>query len=186
MIIADKKELRKKMMSLRGQLSESERNRAEILITERLLGHQWFYRAEILLAYASYGSELSTNMLLQEALKQNKKVYLPKVSGNEMQFYRIDSLKDLQKGYKGIPEPVTNEKFEYNRNIVDKCLMLMPGLAFDVMKNRLGYGKGFYDRYLADKEDLQLKTIAIGFRCQLLEEIPVDENDIRPYQIICV
>ena len=60
----------------------------------------------------------------------------------------------------------------------------MPGVAFDKQRNRIGYGKGFYDRYLADKEKLQLRTIAIGFQCQLVEAALSDRNDIKPYQVI--
>jgi len=62
--------------------------------------------------------------------------------------------------------------------------MLMPGVAFDGMRNRIGYGKGFYDRYLFDKPALQLRTIAIGFKCQKVEAIPANDNDIKPYQVI--
>ena len=63
--------------------------------------------------------------------------------------------------------------------------MIMPGVAFDAGRNRIGYGKGFYDKYLQDKEALQLRTIAIGFGCQMIDAIPAEENDIRPCQVIC-
>ena len=53
------------------------------------------------------------------------------------------------------------------------------------MRNRVGYGRGFYDRYLSDKEELQFRTLAVGFRCQMTEEIPVEEKDIRPCQVLC-
>lgn len=62
--------------------------------------------------------------------------------------------------------------------------MIMPGVAFDVRRNRIGYGKGFYDRYLADKEGLH--TIAIGFDCQMVPEIEAGEKDIKPMQVICL
>ena len=65
-------------------------------------------------------------------------------------------------------------------------MMLMPGAVFDKMRNRIGYGKGFYDRFLADKENLQLRTIGVGFACQLVEELPSEAWDIKPYQVICV
>ena len=56
----------------------------------------------------------------------------------------------------------------------------------NLYKNRLGYGKGYYDRFLSDKELLQLRSIAVGYRCQAVEELPVEEHDIRPYQVILV
>ncbi|MCR4598091.1 MAG: 5-formyltetrahydrofolate cyclo-ligase, partial [Acetatifactor sp.] len=53
-------------------------------------------------------------------------------------------------------------------------------------RNRMGYGKGFYDRFLANKEELQIRSIGIGHVCQRVDEIPMDENDIKPYQVILV
>ena len=68
----------------------------------------------------------------------------------------------------------------------DKTLLLMPGVAFDRYRNRIGYGKGFYDRFLAEFPELCLRSIAVGYQCQLLEELPSEETDIRPCQVICV
>ena len=98
------------MLAIRGGLDEEARKRAGILLTERILGHQWFYRSEILLGFASYGSEINTYEILGEALKAGKQVYLPKVLTKahgepEMVFLRIHSLQELCSGYKGIPEP---------------------------------------------------------------------------------
>ena len=102
-----------------------------------------------------------------------------------MQFYKIASLEELTEGYRGIPEPDgSSEQYCYCEEEADHTLMIMPGVAFDPYRNRIGYGKGFYDRFLADKEALKIRTIAVGFQCQLVEEIPQDLNDIRPYQVI--
>ena len=71
-----------------------------------------------------------------------------------------------------------------------ECVKVCPHHAkkavFDKMRNRIGYGKGFYDRFLADKENLQLRAIGVGFACQLVEELPSEAWDIKPYQVICV
>lgn len=185
--IFNKKHLRKQILSRRDALTPQERERAALLVTERICGHQWFYLADTILCFVSYGSEIDTTGILQEALAKGKKVYVPKVIGEDMVFYRMYSLKELQEGYKGIPEPVGDtESFTYEPDDAEKVLMLMPGAVFDGQRNRIGYGKGFYDRYLADKEKLQLRTIAVGYRCQMVEEIPVQEWDIKPYQVICV
>lgn len=171
-------------------MSPEERKRGDILLTERILGHQWYYRAESLLGFVSYGSEISTWEILQEALKSGKKVYVPRVTRGdvpEMHFYRIRALDELAEGYRGIPEPVCDtESYEYTADRAEHTLMLMPGVAFDKFRNRIGYGRGFYDRYLADKANLQLHTIAVGYKCQLVEELPVSDTDIKPYQVICV
>ena len=182
--------LRKRVLRERDSLSAEARERGDILLTERILGHQWFYRSDCILCYVSYGSEISTRGILAEALKAGKKVYVPKVlqcSVREMDFFRIESLQELLTGYKGIPEPAGNtERYACTPERAGRTLMLMPGVAFDSLRNRIGYGKGFYDRYLADKPLLQLRTIAVGYQCQLLGELPVADTDIRPYQIICV
>ena len=189
----EKKVIRREILKKRDLLSKEERIRAKILMTERILGHQWFYRADNLLAFASYGSEIETDEVIREALRQGKRVYLPKVMTDTlhqvpyMEFFRISALENLTPGFRQIPEPSSEgEKYIYSEEEAAKTLMLMPGVAFDRYRNRIGYGKGFYDRFLADKKELQLRTIGVGFRCQLQECIPSEERDIRPYQVICV
>lgn len=183
----DKKHIRKEVLSARDMLPKEEREKAAILLTERICGHQWFYLSEFILAFVSYGSEIDTKDIIIEALKLGKKVYVPKVEGGDMNFYRIHNPEELVEGYKGIREPVGDtECFVYHPMEADKVLMLMPGAVFDRNRNRLGYGKGFYDRYLSDKQELQLRTIGVCHKCQMVEELPTEEWDIKPCQIISV
>lgn len=185
-----KKQIRKAVLSARNTLSEEQLYRAKVLITEKLCGHQWFYCSDILLCFLSYGSEIDTKDIVNEALRLGKKVFVPKVEGEEMVFYRITSLYGLQEGYKGIPEPSGDcEKYEYpgdENEELQHTLLLMPGVAFDPYRNRIGYGKGFYDRFLRDKQGLWTRSIAIGHFCQQVDIIPAEEFDIRPYQVILV
>jgi len=185
--IITKSAIRKQALKIRDQLTQEERDRGTTLITERICGHQWFYKSDILLAFVSYGSEIDTTEIIKEALKRKKKVYVPRIEGEEMHFYRVTDLKTLEIGYRGIREPAPDaEPFDYCPEQANRILMLMPGAVFDHSRNRCGYGKGFYDRYLAGKEDLQQRTIGIGFQCQLVDELPAQEWDIRPCQIICI
>ena len=185
--IITKSTIRKQVLKIRDQLTQEERNRSAVLLTERICGHQWFYRSDILLAFVSYGSEIDTTEIIEEAIRQGKKVYVPRIEGDEMNFYRVNDLTTLEIGYKGIREPAHDAaSFHYYAEQADRVLMLMPGAVFDHSRNRCGYGKGFYDRYLADKEALQQRTIGIGFQCQLVEELPAQEWDIKPCQVICV
>ena len=180
-----KRQLRKEVLKRRDKLTEEERKAAALKLADRIIGHQWFYRSDCLLIFASYGSEIDTSEIISEALRTGKRVYLPRVEGLEMQFYRIYSLEELTEGYRGIPEPDgTSERYLYSENEADHTLMIMPGVAFDPYRHRIGYGKGFYDRFLEGKEALSLRTIAVGFWCQMVEEIPQEEKDIRPYQVI--
>lgn len=182
-----KKKLRREILAHRDALTEEERERGKLLITERILGHQWYYLANTILGFVNYGSEICTTEILENALRDGKSVYVPKVEGREMQFYRIHSLTELKEGYKGIPEPEGNtERYEFDPEDTAKCLLLMPGSVFDPEGSRLGYGAGFYDRYLADKEALRLHSIGIGFRCQQVETVPTEDTDLKPYQVILV
>ena len=184
--LGDKRELRKALLRRRDALSEAEQVRAEILITERILGHQWFYGSSQILCFASHGSEIRTGQILEEAVRKGKKVYLPRVEGEKMQFYLYDPSR-MVSGYKGILEPSgETERYEYSGQGDEKTLLIMPGVGFDPYRNRIGYGKGFYDRFLQDKPELLIRSIAIGHKCQMVEELPCGEYDQKPYQIIVV
>lgn len=189
-VFRKKKELRNLVLSRRDQMSEQERQKASMLLTDRIIGHQWFYQADSLLCFLNFGSEISTRELIQEAFRKEKKVFVPKVMGEEIQFYEITSMDNLKAGYHGILEPEGDTREFVPKplaSMTDPCqgaFMLMPGVAFDPMRNRLGYGKGFYDRFLTKYPQLAIHTIGIGFQCQLVEEVPQEDGDIRPYQVI--
>ena len=175
-----KREIRTKILRQRESLSAEARKKGDILLTERILGHQWFYRSEYFLCNVNYGSEISTRDILTEALKAGKKVYVPKVLADkepEMAFFRIDALEDLITGYKGIPEPAGDtEIYSYTPDRAEQSLMLMPGVAFDKTHHRVGYGGGFYDRYL-EKPNTHYK-VALAFDFQVLEAVPYEPHDI--------
>lgn len=182
-----KEEIRRQALLRRDRMSEEERRIGALRLTDRILGHQWYYMANRILIFASFGTEIDTTELIKEALRNGKEVFLPRVEGDEMQFYRIFSTGDLYPGYRGILEPDgTTQCYFYEPEACDHVLMIMPGAAFDLYRNRIGYGKGFYDRYLADKPKLQLHTIGIGFKCQMVEEILSEEQDVKPYQVILI
>ncbi len=187
----EKRIIRKKILALRDSMDKDERRRASLLLTERIAGHQWFYSSVYFLCFVSYGSEISTLGIIEEALKSGKKVYVPKVyRGTDvpgMRFHRIASIEELEPGYRGISEPAGgSEEYTYSDSAAEHTLMLMPGVAFDRFRGRLGYGRGFYDRYLADRPGLRQRTIAVGYRCQMVEKLPEEDTDIRPCQVICL
>jgi len=182
-----KKAIRKEVLQKRACLNEEDRKCAAFLLEQVICSQEVFLEADILLTFVNYGSEIDVTGIIENAFKYGKKVYVPKVEGDELQFYNITDLNCLQVGYKGIREPAGNtECYQYNPEEADRVLMLMPGVVFDRRGNRCGYGKGFYDRYLADKEALQKQTVGVGFQCQLVEELPFMGWDIRPGRILCV
>lgn len=180
-----KSTIRKNILAKRAGLSVEACEKAASRMEAQIITHRWFWDAEYILLFVGCGSEINTTGLIQKALDAGKKVYLPKVFGTEMEFYEIFSFKDIMEGYKGIPEPKGDTTcFIFQQEMAEKTLMIMPGVAFDPERNRIGYGKGFYDKYLARHPELQSKTIAVGFQCQMVEHIPADERDIKPCQVI--
>lgn len=183
----NKADIRREVLQRRKALDEVQRRKAAVLLAERILGHQWYYLSENILGFFPYGSEIDVREILQDALDKGKKLYLPKVTGDEMEFFRVTSLDELQEGYRGIYEPVGDtERYVYDKESAGKTLMLMPGAVFDRNNNRIGYGKGYYDKYLCEKPKLQVRSMGVGFICQMVEQLPAQGWDIKPYQVICV
>ena len=129
------------------------------------------------LVYADYNHEVVTEYLIKEAWKAGKEVAVPKVVGKDMVFYKLTDFARLEPGYFGIPEPVSGEIVNWS-----KALMIMPGVAFDRANHRVGYGGGFYDRYL--EKHPQLERVAIAFSFQMLPEVPTEPTDICPQIIV--
>ncbi len=180
-----KREIRKRILRIRNELTMVQRSHSEALMINKILSHEWYCDAKKILLYYGYGSEMDTKQLINASFQQKKEVYLPKVHNDTMSFIRIYSDEILKEGYKGILEPddkTDKDIFSFKDHNPDEVLMIMPGVAFDKNRNRIGYGKGFYDRYLSDKD--KLRTIAICFNCQMIDLIDADENDIKPKQII--
>lgn len=179
----NKAELRKKILAVRNGMSAGEREKADFLITEKVLGHNWFQTAEQLLVYINTGSEVDTRRIMQEAFRLGKQVFAPKVHGEEMCFYQLTSFAQLEAGFKGILEPVSGlPKFWYEEEKAGSTLMLMPGVAFDKSRNRIGYGKGYYDRYLQDKQALH--KMALAYECQVVEAFEVKPHDLKPDVVV--
>lgn len=173
-----KQAIRKELLKKRNTLTVEDLKNYSKLIEKQLLSLEQYKNAEIILIYVSYLSEVSTYEIIEQGLKTGKKIFCPKVLRPEiMEFYEITSFEDVVLGYKNIPEPkATDVPFE-NINL-SKALMVMPMVGFDNYKNRLGYGGGFYDRYL--QRFPTLTKLALAFECQRYENsLPFEETDIK-------
>lgn len=181
-----KKECRKEGLARRALLAAGEREAAGRRIAEFLRGSEEYRRAERILIYASYRDEVPTGDFIKGALQEGKQVYCPKIEGpagaRTMSFYRIEGLEELREGFQGIPEPEALQDRRYEAGRASRDLILMPGTAFDRQRRRLGYGGGFYDRFCQEAESAS--KIALCFDCQLLEELPEEETDVRPERIV--
>lgn len=137
-------------MALRDALSADRRARYSGQILKNVTEHACYREAQTLLVYVSFRSEAATLPLIRKALAEEKAVYVPRVAGREMDFFRIAALSDLEEGYRGILEPKAHITDMYTPFAsAGKTLFCMPGAVFDRAHHRIGYGGGFYDRYLA-------------------------------------
>ena len=168
----DKKALRAHIRQIKLALSEETICTASKKLTEQFLAHPLYQQAATIYGYLPYNQEIRTWDLLTQALKDGKQVAVPKVYGDEMRFVMLTDLSRVAPGYASIPEPIDDEPVVNDPT----ALVLMPGLAFDREGHRMGYGGGFYDRFLA--EEPTHPTIALCYEFQLLEHIPTEEFDV--------
>lgn len=146
-------------------------------ITRKVIEHDWFREATDIYCYVDCKGEPGTRLIIEEAWKLGKSVWVPKVVKPDITFYEITSYDDLKPGHFGVLEPITD-------TLADNLdgLVIVPGVAFDNERNRIGYGKGYYDRFLSANPTLH--TIAIAFDMQVLAAIPHEESDVRPQVLI--
>ena len=167
-----KKELRRTIRERKRAMTEE-----EIVSRSEKLGvlfaqSEAYKNAKTIYGYLPYNQEVRTVPMLEQALKDGKKVAVPKVYGDEMKFLYLDDLSKVSKGYAGIPEPIADEPVADD----ETALVLMPGLAFDPAGHRIGYGGGFYDNFLAAEPNHP--TLALCYEFQMLPELHTEEHDI--------
>lgn len=181
-----KQEAREWMKQKRSAMSPKERQRQNEAIVKKLFASDIWQQIDWFYPFVSYGTEVDTIPIIRQAFALDRegrnpvRVAVPRVHGREMDFYEIHSLDDLEPGYHGILEPKKNcQKVEAREG-----LMLLPGLAFDQNRNRVGYGGGYYDRYLDRHGSERLLTWAVAYDFQVVDVIEMQEHDVRPQKII--
>ena len=174
---AQKKLLRQKYLDIRKALPEKDRVRQDSAIQHQFLGFTAYQEADLLLAYVSYNTEVHTHGIIEKALEDGKRVAVPRCAENhQMHFYEITSFADLEPGCKGILEPAAHLSAPLSAEDMAEALCLVPGLAFDALGFRIGYGGGFYDRFLAGFGGTK---VAFARPNQLASEpLPTDRYDI--------
>lgn len=172
-----KKEIRQRIRRERAKMVKAR----WILDTQRIaaavINHPWFVTESDLYIYVDYNNEVGTRTIMEEAYRRGMNVWVPRVTGDTMLFCRIQGKDDLKPGAYGILEPTGKEIGDGKQG-----LMIMPGVAFDEKCHRIGYGKGFYDRYIESHKNL--RRMAVGFEFQVFGEVPYEEYDICPEILI--
>lgn len=181
-INTSKTQMRREYLEIRNRLSKEDRQKDSRRIQGFLEELPQYDNCQWLFCYVSYRSEVETRELLCRALQQKKKVAVPKVMDHDghMEFYQIHSLSDLLSGYQGILEP-DSQKCKLVHPGGQEILMLLPGAAFDMAGGRVGYGGGYYDRYLNTyrKECGNLVKFALAYECQISKKIVTEPFDVR-------
>ena len=174
----DKKELRKEILSKRSLLSAEDVKKMSTIICSNVIQEDIYAKAHNLCLYIPVRNEVDACLLIDDARMRGKRIWLPKVDGTEMDFYLYEKDTELISGAYNIPEPVSEVALKPDEN----TLVIMPGAVFSRKGDRIGYGGGYYDRYL--EKHPACKTIALCYDFQIKEEIPTELHDIRPDQII--
>ena len=173
----DKQTLRKKYLKIRKDIAN--KNLKSKSIFNQIIKTKEYEKANIIAIYNSLNSEVNTNDLIDYSISKNKIVLLPRVVNDDLVFYKIDSHTILIKSEFNVFEPISNPNNYISSDKID--IIIIPGVCFDKDRNRLGMGKGYYDRYL---KNIKATKIGICFSEQLIKSIPIDNNDIKMDLII--
>lgn len=170
----DKKELRKYIRERKRQLSREALDELSLPVISHLLAHPAVIGAHTILMYYSLPDEVNTHEAVRRLAESGKRVLLPRVVDDEnMEIRQFESMDDLSKGSFGIMEPTGKLFLDYGG--ID--VAVIPGMSFDRHNNRLGRGKGYYDRFLVKVPDAY--KIGVCFDFQKLDDIPVDGHDMK-------
>lgn len=173
-----KQEMRKIVKGYRQSLSNEEAAIKSITILNKLFETEQYKQAECVYCYIDFRNEVKTMPLIRKAILDGKRVAAPRISDKTMDFYYITGHADLEEGSFGIMEPVPSCALAEETDAV----LVMPGVAFDRENHRIGYGGGYYDRYL-ERENTHFK-IALAYDFQIFEHVPYEEHDICPDMIL--
>lgn len=168
----NKQELRRTIRERKRAMTEEEIVERSNALAEKFYNSPAYQAASTIYGYLPYNQEVRTVPMLQRALDEGKRVAVPKVYGEEMRFIYLEDLTQVSKGYAGIPEPIVDAPVAEDQ----RALVLMPGLAFDPQGHRIGYGGGFYDRFLA--QEPHHPTLALCYEFQMQAHLDTEEFDI--------
>ena len=185
-IFNEKKILRKEILTKRKNIDIVEKEKMDRKICDKFYESKYYRDAKNIFIYISYDSEINTKEIINKALIDNKKIYVPRTEFKTrlMDAVEIISLDNLIESEYGILEPSIEEP-HIEPNELD--LIVVPGVAFDRNGGRIGYGAGFYDRYFKkiNKDNIKkIQKLALAYDFQILEKVPMNEQDVPVNYII--
>ncbi len=165
-----KKELRTELLQRRRGLDKNTMKKNDEAIYNNIKRLPQLKSARKVLCYISTEIEVGTRTLISELIAEGKNVYAPRCKGKEMRFFRLFSSDDVKAGAFGIPEPVGNDEI----TDFSESVCIVPALSFDKNGYRLGYGGGYYDRFLLSYSGVAVGICYDGF----ISEVPREEHDL--------
>ena len=168
----DKKELRQMIREKKRAMTAAQIEEKSARLGELFFQTEQYRNAKTIYGYLPYNQEVRTVFMLERALADGKRVAVPKVYGDEMCFIYMTDLSRVFCGYANIPEPIADDPVADD----PAALVLMPGLAFDPEGNRMGYGGGFYDKFL--EKEPNHPTVALCYDFQMLPHLETQEHDV--------
>lgn len=177
--MCNKSQLRIKHKYLRNQMPLMDVMRFSEVISTQIIESTDFQEAKVIFGYMATMNEVQVRCVLEEALLQGKTVALPKVIQKEMVYFQVDSLDQVQLGAYNIMEPVSERVLEPKSG----DLMLVPGVAFDLSGYRIGYGGGYYDRYISRFASVNYKTYGVCYSNQRVEAVAYESFD-QPVDLV--
>lgn len=178
-MIEEKKVLRRKQKEIRNSIPEELRKDYSAKILLNLDKIDEYKIAENVLLFANAGSEVYTDDIFLSCVQNGKSVYYPKVVGEDMVFVKVSDLNELIPAYRGIREP--SETLTGSDTLSD-AVIICPGLGFTKSGERIGYGGGFYDRFIS--KNPRLYRIGLCFEAQICDHIPTEENDLKMNKVV--
>ena len=168
----NKQQLRQAIRQRKRAMTQEEIEDRSRSLCEKFLNSDNYRRCTCLYGYLPYNQEVRTWPILHQALADGKQVAVPKVYGEEMKFIFLTDLTQVAAGYAGIPEPIADGPVAEEQD----ALVLMPGLAFDPQGHRIGYGGGFYDKFLSQEPNHP--TVALCYAFQMVDHLETEPFDI--------
>ena len=168
----NKKELRDAIRAKKRAMTPEEIEERSAQLGELLARSPAYRQADTVYGYLPYNQEVRTVPILAQALADGKQVAVPKVYGDDMKFIVLTDLTQVSRGYAGIPEPIADGPEAAD----PEALVLMPGLVFDPQGHRIGYGGGFYDKFLS--REPRHPTVALCYDFQMVDKLETESFDI--------
>jgi 5-formyltetrahydrofolate cyclo-ligase len=180
-MVEEKRVLRKEMLRQLKKQTEESKKQKSIRIRSSLFQQKEWLEANVIGITISLPYEVDTIAIIEEAWRQGKTIVVPKChpATREMTFYRITSFSEVEESYSHLLEPIVEKTTSYESK--DIQLLILPGVAFTKDGERLGYGGGYFDRYLMTYTS---RHLALAYECQLVDRLPVDTYDKTMMKVI--